>query len=114
MATYSDIFIDQGSTFTLTIDVPDANGLPFDLSDYTARGQIRKTYMSTNAIDFTVDINDPDTGKVNISLTAAQTRVMKAGRYVYDVEVYNSEDHVIRIREGQVEISPAVTYPEEL
>lgn len=111
MATYSDIFIDQGSTYASTIDVLDPNGLPFDLSGYSARGQIRKTYASANAIDFTTNINDPESGKVNISLSATQTRVMKSGRYVYDVEIYNSGGNVIRIREGQVEISPATTRP---
>lgn len=111
MATYSDIFIDQGSTYASTIDVLDVNSLPFDLSGYSARGQIRKTYSSTNSIDFATNINDPETGKVNISLTATQTRSMKAGRYVYDVEVYNGAGHVIRISEGQVEISPASTRP---
>jgi hypothetical protein len=111
MATYSDIFIDQGSTYASTIDVLDPNGYAFNLTGYSARGQIRKTYSSTNAINFATNINDPETGKVNISLTAIQTRVMKAGRYVYDVEVYNNGGHVIRISEGQVEISPASTRP---
>jgi hypothetical protein len=111
MATYSDIFIDQGSTYASTIDVLDVNGLSFDLTSYSARGQIRKTYSSTNSINFTTNINNPTTGKVNISLTATQTRAMKSGRYVYDVEVYNNGGHVIRISEGQVEISPATTRP---
>ena len=111
MATYSDIFIDQGTSYASTIDVFDPNGLPLNLTDYSARGQIRKTYASANAIDFTTNINDPETGKVHISLTAAQTRVMKPGRYVYDVEIYNSGGNVIRISEGQVEISPATTRP---
>lgn len=111
MATYSDIFIDQGSTYSSTIDVLDTNGLPFNLTGYSARGQIRKSYSSANAIVFATNINLPLTGKVNISLTSSQTRGMKAGRYVYDVEIYNNGGHVIRISEGQVEISPASTRP---
>jgi hypothetical protein len=111
MATYSDIFIDQGSTFTMTIDVPDANGLPFNLSGYTARGQIRKTYASETAVNFVTNITNPESGKVNISLTASQTRAFKPSRYVYDIEIYNTQGRVLRIREGQVEISPATTRP---
>jgi hypothetical protein len=111
MATYSDIFIDQGSTYSSTIDVLGANGLAYDLSGYSARGQIRKTYSSSNAISFTTNINLPTQGKVQVLLTAAQTRTMKAGRYVYDIEVFNNSGHVIRISEGQVEISPATTRP---
>jgi hypothetical protein len=106
MATYSDIFIDQGTSYASTIDVFDPNGLPLNLTDYNARGQIRKTYASANAIDFTTNINQPTVGKVNISLTATQTRNMKPGRYVYNVEVYNSSGYVVRISEGQIEINP--------
>ena len=109
MATYSDIFIDQGSTFSSVIDVPDTNGLPFNLSSYTARGQIRKTYTSKNVVTFTTSIDLPLEGKVNISLTAGQTRAMKAGRYLYDIEIFNSTGHIFRIREGQVEISPGIS-----
>lgn len=111
MATYSDIFIDQGSSYSSTIDVLDSNRLPYNLTGYTARGQIRKSYASQNAINFATNINTPLEGKVNISLTSTQTRGMKAGRYVYDIEVYNISGHVLRISEGQVEISPATTRP---
>lgn len=111
MATYSNIYIDQGSTYSSVVEVKDINGLPFDLSDYSSRGQIRKSYQSTLFVPFATSINFPLTGKVSLSLTALQTRGMKPGRYVYDVEVYNNGGHVIRIAEGQVEISPASTRP---
>jgi hypothetical protein len=111
MATYSNIYIDQGSTYSSVIDVKDANGLPFNLTGYSSRGQIRKSYSSNTAISFTTNINLPLQGKVQVLLTATQTRGMKPGRYVYDIEVFNNSGHVIRISEGQVEISPATTRP---
>jgi hypothetical protein len=116
MASYTDIFIDQGSTYSSTIDVSDKNGFPFDLTDYSSRGQIRRSYHSQTAIDFVTSIIQPDDiGKVSISLSAAVTREMKAGRYVYDIEVFNDEtEDVIRISEGQVEISPASTKPSDV
>jgi len=112
MATYSDIYIDQGSTYSSTIGVKNVDGTPYILTGYSARGQIRRSYNSTNAIDFATNINVASSGNVNISLTASQTRAMKPGRYVYDVEIYNDGGHVLRIAEGQVEISPASTRPE--
>lgn len=111
MATYSNIYIDQGSTYSSVIDVKDNNGLPFNLTGYESRGQIRKSYSSSSFIPFATAINLPLDGKVSLSLTAIQTRAMKPGRYVYDVEVYNDGGHVIRVAEGQVEISPASTRP---
>lgn len=111
MATYSNIYIDQGSTYSSIIDVKDGNGLPFNLTGYTPRGQIRKSYSSSTAINFVTSINTPINGKIGMSLTATQTRAMKPGRYIYDIEIYNSGGHVIRVAEGQVEISPASTRP---
>ena len=111
MATYSDIYIDQGSTYSSTINVKNVDTTPFNLTGYSARGQIRRSYNSLTSTSFATNINVPTSGNVNISLTATQTRAMKPGRYVYDVEVYNAGGHVLRIAEGQVEISPASTRP---
>ena len=44
-----------------------------------------------------------------ISLTNAQTNAMKAGRYVYDVEITSSGGTKTRVLEGQLEITPGVT-----
>jgi hypothetical protein len=109
MATYSDIFIDQGSTFSSTITVIGLTNEAFDLTGYSARGQIRKSFSSLNSTDFTCAVvNPPTLGKVTISLTAEQTRALKPGRYLYDVEVFVS-GNVMRIAQGIVEIDPAVT-----
>ena len=48
----------------------------------------------------------------SLSLTAAQTRSIKAGRYLYSVEVYNDAGHVLRVAEGQVEINPGSADPD--
>ena len=104
MATYKNLFIDQGSDFSFSIDQS------IDLTDYISRGQIRKSYTSTNATDFNIIVDVPN-GKLDVSLTAAQTGALKAGRYVYDIEILTSDSPAIvtRILEGQVEVTPRVT-----
>jgi len=110
MAVYSNIVVDQGADYSASIDVTDADGDTTDLTGYTGAGQIRKTYSSTTAVDFTVTVADPATsGVLNISLTNAQTNAMKAGRYVYDVEITSSGGIKTRVLEGQLEITPGVT-----
>jgi len=110
MAVYANISIDQGSDFTSTVTVEGSDGVVFNLTGYTARGQIRKSYTSTTAINFTAAINSPSQGAIQLTLTAAQTRAMKAGRYLYDVEVVQtSTSKVIRVVEGQAEINPSIT-----
>lgn len=110
MAVYANLTIDQGSDFQTTITVEGSNGLPFDLTGYSARGQIRRSYTSTTAYSFTATITDPTDGEINIFLDNSVTAAMKAGRYLYDVEiVQTSSSDVTRVIEGQVEITPRIT-----
>ena len=108
MAQVQNLYIDQGTTFLLSIIVSDQNGDPKDLTDYTAAAQMRKSYYTNTAIDFTADISLPEDGEVTISLTAEETSAIKAGRYVYDIEI-ESELETLRVLEGIVVINPEVT-----
>ena len=109
MATYANIFIDQGSDFSFTVDLSTAAGL-LDLTSYTARGQIRKSYTSSTSVDFdiSISVSDPE---LTCSLTSEQTSLLKYGRYVYDIEILSSDDPVVvsRVVEGQVDVTPRVT-----
>ena len=110
MAVYANLTVDQGTNFTSTIQVEGGNSLPFDLTGYTARGQIRKNYKSTTHVSFSTSINNPTKGEINVSLTAIQTAGMKPGRFVYDIEIVESNTNSItRVVEGQVEVTPRVT-----
>lgn len=111
MALYTDISIDQGSTYSGRIPVVNNDGLPVDLTSFDARGQIRKSYASTSAINFDIVIDDPVSGVINLRLDPEVTQTLKAGRYVFDVEIYDNTD-VIRVSEGQVHVSPRVTRDE--
>jgi hypothetical protein len=108
MATVQNIYIDQGSTFTLSLNVTDQFGDIKDLSDYTVTGQIRKSYYSSTAVNFDAEASLPLEGEITISLTSTQTNNLKAGRYVYDVEIA-SELETIRVIEGIVVVNPGVT-----
>tara|TARA_B100001113_G_C21063461_1_gene602256 strand:+ start:981 stop:1316 length:336 start_codon:yes stop_codon:yes gene_type:complete len=109
MAVYSNLTIDQGTDFSSNIDVTDADGDRFNLTGYTAKGQIRKSYQSSTAVDFTCTVSNAAAGIVTIALTAAQSNGMKAGRFVYDIEITSSGGAKTRVLEGQVEITPGVT-----
>jgi hypothetical protein len=109
MATYANIFIDQGSDFSFTLDLSTTVGL-LDLASYTARGQIRKSYTSSTSVDFDISINVSDP-ELECSLTSEQTSLLKYGRYVYDIEILSSDDPAVvtRVVEGQVDVTPRVT-----
>ncbi len=107
MATKVNLFVDQGATFSTTVDFVDAANAVIDFSTYTGAGQIRKHYTSNTAVE--LGINLANTGVVTLSLTANQTANMTAGRYVYDVEVIDVANVTSRIIEGIVTVNPNVT-----
>ena len=109
MAIISNIVIDQGTSFSAEIDVSDNEGNILPLTGYTAAGQMRRTYSSTTATDFTAVVSSALEGTVKISLTPTQTNSLKAGRYVYDVEITSADGSITRVVEGQVEVTPGVT-----
>jgi hypothetical protein len=109
MAIISNLTVDQGSTFNATIDVTDTGGSATNLAGYSVAGQVRKTYSSSTAINFVSSITDAANGVVSISLSDTVTNNMKAGRYVYDVEILSSGGTRTRVLEGQLEVTPGVT-----
>jgi hypothetical protein len=109
MATYRNLFIDQGSDFNVTIDLNPIVG-SLVLTNYTGRGQIRKTYNSSTKTDFTVTLDSVNKELV-CNITAATTGLLKSGRYVYDLEILSPDapSIVTRVTEGQVDVTPRVT-----
>jgi hypothetical protein len=109
MASYANIVIDQGANFEATISLEDENQDPFNLTGYTVTGQIRRTYKSATAYDFSINVANADEGQIVISLTANQTALIKAGRYVFDINAKSLGGVITRALEGMAEITPSVT-----
>lgn len=109
MAIIANLFIDQGTDFTVTVDVSDATGGILDLTGYSAAAQIRKTYGSSSKVDFSTSTGTPSQGKVTMSLTDAQTSALESGRYVYDLNITSGGGVTTRVVEGQAIITPGVT-----
>ena len=88
----------------------DSSGDALDLNGYTVAGQMRKTYTSATSTAFTSSVFNAAGGVVKIALNATTTNALKAGRYVYDVEITKtSTSEITRIIEGQLEVRPGVT-----
>lgn len=116
MATYQTIFVDCGVSWSSKIPIRNKSGLPIDLTGFYARGQIRKHWASKKKQEFGATIVDPTSGIIYISLTSDQTRAMKPGRFMFDIELYNNTitpSQVIRVLEGQVVMVPRITVGSE-
>ena len=108
MALKANITIDQGTTFSTTIDVTDEDGNIVNLTGFTGAAQMRKHYTSPTYYAFTVSVS-AITGEVTLSMTANATNNVAPGRYVYDCELTDSNGTVSRLVEGIVTVTPGVT-----
>ena len=111
MAAYTELFIDQGTTFNAVINLnDDQSTAPIDLTGYIIRSQMRRSYYSVNpSATFTCTITDAATGELTLSLTDTQTSAIKAGRYLFDVEIQDTAKVVTRVLEGIITVTPGVT-----
>lgn len=110
MATKANLVIDQGTTYSTTLNLTDDNGDPLNLSGFYANSEIRKWYTSSHvAATFSTSIN-VSSGQITLTLQSYETANLVAGRYVYDVEITEQSTGTIsRIVEGIVTVTPEVT-----
>lgn len=108
MAKTRNLAIDQGTTFTAYVIYTNKDNEAIDITGLTPRAMMRKSYYSSNATTFTTSVISNAAGNISIALSAGETSNVKAGRYVYDVELYNA-NVVYRVQEGIITVFPEVT-----
>ncbi len=107
-----NLVIEQGATFEVSIQIFESDDTPRDLTGLTVNAQLRRNFRSRMATDFTIEVTTPTEGEFKLKLTAQQTKVLRQGRYVYDVEVV--DDSVLpiivaRALQGIARVQPEVT-----
>jgi hypothetical protein len=108
-AAYTNLYIEQGTTYSTNITLDDVYNNVYNLAGYTANSAIKKSYYSSNVTaSFTTLIN-ANTGTITLSMSASVTSNISPGRYVYDTKITDNNNNVTRILEGIAEISPAVS-----
>jgi hypothetical protein len=107
MAQKVNIVIDQGTTFYTEFFFVDTNNDPIDFTTYTGASQMRKSVASSTAFNFTVGLGN--NGVVSLSMNAATTSSITAGRYLYDLEVQDPSNIKSRLVEGIVKVTPEIT-----
>jgi hypothetical protein len=105
-----NLFIDQGSDFAIEFTIKD-NGSAKDLTNYSARAQMRPTRASsTLSATFTCTIPTPTNGVVKMELSNATSSALSAGRYFYDLEIFTANDALVtRVMQGEVDLTQEVT-----
>lgn len=110
MATISNLFVDAGSDYSVIITIKNSAGSAYNLTDYTIRSQMRKSYSSSVAHNFNASVYDAPTGKIKLALTASESEAIPPGRWLYDVEItQGATGPKKRILEGIVTVTPQIT-----
>ncbi len=114
-----DIVIEQGADYGVTLTLKDSSGTLIDLTDYTARMDIREKVDSETAIlsltEVAVSGNvltlGAGAGTIVITIKAATTAAMDFETAVYDLAIRDSGDtnDVTRVIAGQVTLDREVT-----
>lgn len=107
---YAELTLDQGTTFETSIDLKNDDGTAINVANYMFESQIRKSYYSSNpTAEIIVSIADDANGSIKLSLDAAATSNIKAGRYLYDVKMITPDEVVSRVIEGIITVTPQVS-----
>ncbi|MEK9767378.1 MAG: hypothetical protein VW683_00540 [Betaproteobacteria bacterium] len=98
MSQNTRLRVTRGETFTLPVNLKNADSTPIDITGYSFTGSVKETYSSTDSKFFTISTVPPlASGSLELSLDTAD---MKAGEYVYTV-MLQSESVRRTILEGQ-------------
>lgn len=115
MAQYEDLEVDQGSDAKWQVKMLASDGSPRDLTDYTVRGRVNRSYDadSSDSLTFATTVLAPATaGILEFRLSNSQTDSMTNRRYVYDLEVEYDDSGtpiVERVLEGNLTVSRSVS-----
>jgi len=108
-----NIVAEQGATLTRTITWNNTAGQPINLTNYTARMQVRNDYDSSTALLTLTTENGGITlggvlGTVILTVSASSMALVASGSYVYDLELVLS-DVVTRLVQGSFTVNAEVT-----
>lgn len=111
MSQFAELYIDQGTDFSTTINMNDDNtNLPQVLTGYQVNCQLRRSVLSANSTPLSAMVSDAGNGEITISMTAANTANLRVGSYFYDITLYDTSNNTkSRLMEGVVYVTPAIT-----
>jgi hypothetical protein len=107
-----NLVCDQATTFNFQFQIKN-DSTPWDLTGYTGTMTVRPFVGATTTTVVASTANGAMvltalTGRINVTLSAATTGAISAGRYSYDL-VLDSGAEVTRILEGKFIVTGAVT-----
>jgi hypothetical protein len=108
-ATEYNILVEKGACFDLPLTLTDSDDQPYDLSNYTIRGQIRRVIDEVIQAEFEYSVLNIEDSSVSLSLSREDTLAMHVCPSRYDVFLIPESGCSEKILFGNVEIKGNVT-----
>lgn len=112
MAEYVELYMDQGTDFSTTIQLNEENNNQAqNLFGYIVTAQLRKSLLSINATaNLVCTIPQANTGEIFVELDAGNTANIPAGTYFFDVKTNDTLTGIrSRLIEGVMFVTPSIT-----
>ena len=109
----NNITVDSGEDFSQDFTLYESGGKLVDLTNYSAKGQLRKHADSKTAITFQIGYINRLQGKIELNIPRWTTSLLKPGRYVYDVMVTKPNGTKEMVLEGTALVRPGVSKSSE-
>lgn len=109
MTSRANLYIDQGTDFSVDIDIYADDGTILDISNSSFAGDARKVFSSTKTFSFAMNKIGPGQGKLEISLYANTSADIIPGKYQYDIIMTSDLNVKSKILEGLVFIVATMT-----
>ena len=106
-----NIQVEQDTDFTAAFNITNSDGSALNLTNRSISAKMRKWSGSAGYIGFGATFGQyPTQGEITITLTGAQTGIITAGRYNYDVIITNDiNGKKEKVISGQAIVNPTVS-----
>lgn len=110
MTARANLYIDQGTDFSVDLDIFSDNGEDLPISNYLFEADAKKVF-SSSGVSFSFDVNyvPNSINKVEMRLAANTSVDVDPGKYQYDVVMISPSNIRTKILEGLVFIVATMT-----
>ena len=109
MTTNANLYVDQGIDFAISLDLFDAKGEDFDITQQEFKCEVRKVFSSRLAFEAIVQvITDNGDNNLDLLIPGSLTEDKEPGKYQYDIVMYSNANRT-KILQGILFLLPTMT-----
>jgi hypothetical protein len=104
-----NIIINSGADYSQEYDLFETGGRVIDLTNYSAKAQLRKHRGSSTSVSFTISFTNRKSGKIKLTIPSWITSRLKPGRYLYDILFTKPNGERDIVLEGNVNVRAGIS-----